>query len=207
LGTRNVAEAARIYGAHLVYLSTDYVFDGVAPRPYVEWDTPSPLSAYGQSKLGGERECPAGATIVRTSWVCGFGGNNMVKAALRLAEGDGPLRFVDDQHGSPTFTADLAAALVTLSTDRVPGIFHVTNGGATTWFGFVRAVLDIAGYDPGRVEAIATADLRPPRPAPRPHNSVLDNAALRLGGYPGLPDWRDGLERLIGVLHAGPGGT
>jgi dTDP-4-dehydrorhamnose reductase len=83
----------------------------------------------------------------------------------------------------------------------------VTNGGATTWFGFVRAVLDIAGYDPGRVEAIATADLRPPRPAPRPHNSVLDNAALRLGGYPGLPDWRDGLERLIGVLHAGPGGT
>ena len=200
LGTRHVAEAAERSGAHLVYVSTDYVFDGRSPRPYVEWDETNPLSVYGRSKLGGERECPPGSTIVRTSWVCGAHGANMVKTALRLAGGDGPLRFVDDQHGCPTFTADLAAAVVTLATDRRPGVHHVTNQGATTWFGFVRAVLAAAGHDGGRVEPIATADLDPPRPAPRPANSVLDNAALRLGALPLLAPWEDGLDRLVKAL-------
>jgi dTDP-4-dehydrorhamnose reductase len=200
LGTRHVAEAAERSGAHLVYVSTDYVFDGRSPRPYVEWDETNPRSTYGRSKLGGERECPPGSTIVRTSWVCGAHGANMVKTALRLARGDGPLRFVDDQHGCPTFTADLAAAVVTLATDRRPGVHHVTNQGATTWFGFVRAVLAAAGHDGDRVEPIATADLDPPRPAPRPANSVLDNAALRLGALPLLPPWEDGLDRLVKAL-------
>jgi dTDP-4-dehydrorhamnose reductase len=200
LGTRHVAEAAAAVGAHLLYLSTDYVFDGTASRPYVEWDDPRPLSVYGRSKLGGERECPPGATVVRTSWVAGAAGANMVRTALRLAQGAGPLRFVDDQRGSPTFTADLAAAVVTLALDRRPGVFHVTNQGETSWFGFVRAVLRAAGHDPARVEPIATAQLDPPRPAPRPANSVLDNAALRLCGLPLLPDWEDGLDRLVAVL-------
>ena len=200
LGTRHVAEAAARTGAHLVYVSTDYVFDGRSHLPYREWDEPAPASVYGRSKLAGERECPPGTTVVRTSWVCGAGGANMVKTALRLAKGEGPLRFVDDQRGSPTFTADLAAALVTLALDRRPGLFHVTNQGATTWYGFVRAVLGAAGYDPGRVEPIATADLDPPRPAPRPANSVLDNAALRLSGLPLLPTWEDGLQRLVRAL-------
>ena len=155
---------------------------------------PTRMSVYGASKLAGERECPPGSTIVRTSWVCGAHGANMVKTALRLAAGDGPLRFVDDQHGSPTFTADLAAAIVTLGTDRRPGIFHVTNSGATTWWGFVRAILEAAGADPERVQPITTAELDPPRPAPRPANSVLDNMALRLSGLPALPDWQDGLR-------------
>jgi dTDP-4-dehydrorhamnose reductase len=202
LGTRHVADAARQVGAHLVYISTDYVFDGTSPRPYLEWDEPHPLSVYGASKLGGERECPPGSTVVRTSWVCGSSGSNMVKTALRLASGDAPLRFVDDQRGSPTFTADLAAAVVTLALDRRPGTFHVTNQGTTTWYGFVRAVLEAAGHDPGRVEPIATTDLDPPRPAPRPANSVLDNAAMRLGGLPLLPDWRDALWRLVRELVA-----
>ncbi|MGH9304193.1 MAG: SDR family oxidoreductase, partial [Acidimicrobiales bacterium] len=101
-GTRNVAEAARLVGAHVCYLSTDYVFDGRLDRPYVEWDEPNPLSVYGRSKLGGERELEAGATIVRTSWVCGRHGANMAKTVLRLAAGTGALRFVDDQVGSPT---------------------------------------------------------------------------------------------------------
>lgn len=200
LGTRNVAEASSKVGAHMVYVSTDYVFDGTSPRPYVEWDEPNPLSVYGRSKLGGERECSPDATVVRTSWVCGASGANMVKTALRLAAGEGPLRFVDDQHGSPTFTADLAAAIVTLGLDRRPGTYHVTNAGSTSWFGFVQAVLKAAGKDPGRVEPISTADLDPPRPAPRPANSVLDNAALRLGGLPLLPEWQDGLARLVDVL-------
>jgi dTDP-4-dehydrorhamnose reductase len=201
LGTRHVAEAAARVGAHLVYVSTDYVFDGEAARPYVEWDEPRPLSVYGRSKLGGEHECPPGSTVVRTSWVCGAAGANMVRTALRLAGVDGPLRFVDDQRGSPTFTADLAAAVVTLALDRRPGVHHVTNQGSTTWYGFVRAVLEAAGHDPGRVQAIATAELDPPRPAPRPRNSVLDNAALRLGGLPLLPDWQDGLARLMAALE------
>ncbi len=201
LGTRHVAEAAAAVGAHLVYISTDYVFDGTADRPYVEWDATNPLSVYGRSKLGGEQECPGGATVVRTSWVCGATGNNMVKTALRLGSGSGPLRFVDDQHGCPTFTADLAAAVVTLAQDRRPGTFHVTNQGATTWFGFVAAVLEASGGDPGRVEPISTAELDPPRPAPRPANTVLDNAALRLNDLPLLPDWRDGLGRLVGTLE------
>ena len=199
VGTRNVAEAATALGAHLVYVSTDYVFDGTSPRPYNEWDTPNPQSVYGASKLGGERECPPGSTIVRTSWVCGAHGKNMVKTALRLAEGDGILRFVNDQHGSPTFTADLAPALITLGLDRRPGLFHVTNGGATTWWGFVRAVMEAVAEDPERVLPITTADY--PLPAPRPANSVLDNMALRLSGLPALPDWQDGLTRLVTALQ------
>jgi dTDP-4-dehydrorhamnose reductase len=199
VGTRNVAEAATALGAHLLYVSTDYVFDGTSPRPYNEWDAPNPQSVYVASKLGGERECPPGSTIVRTSWVCGAHGKNMVKTALRLAEGDGILRFVNDQHGSPTFTADLAPALITLGLDRRPGLFHVTNGGATTWWGFVRAVMEAVGEDPERVLPITTADY--PLPAPRPANSVLDNMALRLSGLPALPDWQDGLTRLVTALQ------
>jgi dTDP-4-dehydrorhamnose reductase len=200
IGTRHVAEAAARVGAHMVYVSTDYVFDGTCTRPYREWDAPCPTSVYGASKLAGELECRPSSTIVRTSWVCGAHGNNMVATALRLAEGDGELRFVNDQHGSPTFTADLAPAVITLGLDRRPGLFHVTNGGATTWWGFVRAVFAHAGADPERVLPIPTAELDPPRPAPRPANSVLDNAALRLSGLPALPDWEDGLARLVPVL-------
>jgi dTDP-4-dehydrorhamnose reductase len=203
IGTRNVAEAATAVGAHLLYVSTDYVFDGTSARPYREWDAPNPMSVYGASKLAGERECPPGSTIVRTSWVCGAHGKNMVKTVLRLAAGTEPLRFVDDQHGSPTFTADLAAAVVTLGTDRRPGVFHVTNSGATTWCGFVRAIMAAAGADPARVHAISSADLDPGAyPAPRPANSVLDNAALRLQGIALLADYHEPLERLVNQLQS-----
>ena len=206
IGTRNVVEAAAGVGAHVVYVSTDYVFDGTAEGAYREWDAPNPKSVYGASKLAGERECPPGSTIVRTSWVCGAHGANMVKTALRLAAGEEILHFVDDQHGSPTFTSDLAAAIVTLGTDKRPGIFHVTNSGTTTWWGFVRATLAAAGGDPERVHAISSAELDPDRyPAPRPANSVLDNMALRLAGLPALPDWRDSLARLVDALGAAPG--
>ncbi len=201
-GTRHIAEAAALVGVHVVYVSTDYVFDGSADRPYREWDAPSPNSVYGASKLAGERECRPGSTIVRTSWLCGAHGANMVVTALRLAGGEGLLRFVNDQHGSPTFTADLAPVVVTLGLDRRPGTFHVTNSGATTWWGFVRAVLAEAGADPERVLPISTAELDPPQSAPRPAYSVLDNMALRLSGLPALPDWEDGLARLVSALKA-----
>jgi dTDP-4-dehydrorhamnose reductase len=135
--------------------------------------------------------------------VCGAHGANIVKTALSLAAaGESELRFIDDQHGSPTFTADLAPALVTLGLDRRPGLFHVTNGGATTWCGLVRAVLAEAGADPARVRAITTAELDPPLRARRPANSVLDNMALRLSELPPLPTWQDGLSRLVNALRA-----
>ena len=208
MGTRHMAEAAASVGAHIVYVSTDYVFDGQSDRPYVEWDAPGPRSVYGRSKLGGEQEIRAlsgaAGTIVRTAWVSGAHGANMVKTVLRVAAGDpqGTLRFVDDQHGCPTFTADLARAIVRLGVDRRPGTFHVTNQGETTWFGFVQATMAAAGLDPGRVEAISTADLQPPRPAPRPANSRLDNAAMRLSGLPAMPPWQDALARLVAALPA-----
>jgi dTDP-4-dehydrorhamnose reductase len=202
LGVRHIAEAARRVGAHVCHVSTDYVFDGDKPEPYNEWDSPSPRSVYGASKLAGERELDPDATIVRTSWVCGEHGGNMVKTILRLAAGDGRLAFVDDQRGHPTFTADLATAIRKLVVDRRPGIFHVTNQGAVSWFEFARAVLSAAGHDPGRVSPIATSDLDPPRPAPRPANSVLDNAAMRLSGLELLPDFHEPLGRLVKTLQS-----
>ena len=202
-GCRNLAEAARLTGAHLVAVSTDYVFDGSKREPYNEWDQPNPLSVYGCSKRAGEIEVLAqvpDATVVRTAWVCGRNGSNMVKTILRLAEGDAKLRFVDDQRGCPTFTDNLASMLLNLGIGRRPGVFHVTNQGPTTWFRFAQDVLAAAGHDPERVLAISTADLDPPRPAPRPANSVLDNAALRMSGIPLLPDYHEPLERTVKAL-------
>lgn len=204
LGTRNVAEAAASLGAHMVYVSTDYVFDGTSSRPYVEWDHPNPQSVYGRTKLGGEREAAAlvpGACTVRTSWVCGAYGSNILKTILALAATRDSLAFVDDQRGCPTFTEDLAAAIVRLTVERRPGVFHVTNQGATSWYGFARDVLAAAGKDPGMVRPVSTADLDPPRPAPRPANSVLDNCAWRLSGLPALPDYHDALERAMKALR------
>jgi dTDP-4-dehydrorhamnose reductase len=178
------------------------VFDGTKTTPYVEWDTPCPRSVYGASKLGGEREVDPGSTIVRTSWVCGYHGGNMVKTILRLAAEHPTLSFVDDQRGHPTFADDLAAAIKRLVVERRPGVFHVTNQGAVSWYEFARDVLSAAGHDPDRVKPVATSDLDPPRPAPRPANSVLDNAAMRLTGLPLLPDYHDSLQRLVTRLLA-----
>jgi dTDP-4-dehydrorhamnose reductase len=203
LGCRHVAEGAGLVGAHLVTVSTDYVFDGTAAGAYTEWDRPNPQSVYGRTKLGGETEVLAtlpGATLVRTSWVCGPHGSNMVKTILRLAAPGGRLRFVDDQRGCPTFTGDLAAMILRLGIGRRPGLFHVTNQGPTTWFQFARDVVAAAGFDPAQVEPIATSELVPPRPAVRPANSVLDNAALRLSGIPLLPDHHEPLERTVKAL-------
>jgi dTDP-4-dehydrorhamnose reductase len=203
LGTRHVVEGACRLGAWICYLSTDYVFDGTKPEPYIEWDAPNPVSVYGLSKLGGEQEITGrDATIVRTSWVCGLHGHNVVKTILRLTGEHEKLAFVDDQRGQPTFADDLAPVIRRLVIERRPGVFHVTNHGVVSWFEFARSVLEVAGLDPGRVRPIATADLDPPRPAPRPANSVLDNAALRLSGLPVLPHYREPLERLVRRLQS-----
>jgi dTDP-4-dehydrorhamnose reductase len=200
LAVRWLTESCARAGAHLLQLSTDYVFDGTKPTPYHEWDVTSPRSVYGASKLAGEREAGADATIVRTSWVCGANGANMVKTILRLAAEHSALSFVADQRGHPSFAEDLAPMLRRLALDRRRGVHHVTNQGAVSWFEFARAVLVAAGHDPDRVSPIATADLTPPRPAPRPFNSVLDNAVLRSSGIALLDDFRIPLARLVRVL-------
>jgi len=204
LACRWLADACRRAGTHLVHVSTDYVFDGTKASPYTEWDEPAPRSVYGASKLAGEREVRfllPGATVVRTSWVFGVHGHNMVKTVLSLRDRD-ELAFVDDQRGCPTATADLAAALRQLAVERLPGTFHVTNQGATTWFGFVRDVLELAGEDPAKVRPITTAELDPPRAAPRPANSVLDGAAFRLAGRPPLRHYREALREVVEALLA-----
>jgi dTDP-4-dehydrorhamnose reductase len=207
LGTRHVAEAARMVGARVCYLSTDYVFDGRGERPYHEWDATNPLSVYGRSKLGGEAALGPQDTVVRTSWVCGRHGRNFVRTILGRAAQGQRLTVVDDQHGCPTFTEDLAVMVRRLLVARLPGLFHVTNQGATTWFRLARDAVEAAGFDTGLVTPITTAQMRPPRPAPRPANSVLDNAALRLSGLGLLPDHHEPLERLAKELVSlGPSG-
>jgi dTDP-4-dehydrorhamnose reductase len=203
LGVRFVMEGARRSGAYLVTLSTDYVFDGMRPEPYHEWDTPNPCSVYGRSKLAGELEIDLECAVVRTSWAIGRYGTNMAKTVLRLAAGDDPLRFVDDQRGCPTIASDLASMLRTFVVERLPGTWHVTNQGAVSWYEFAGEVLRAAGDDQARVQPISTADLDPPRPAPRPANSVLDNRALRLAGRPLLADFRESLPALVREIVRG----
>jgi dTDP-4-dehydrorhamnose reductase len=205
LAVRWVAEGCHRTGAHLVHVSTDYVFDGTLDRPYHEWDRPNPQSVYGASKLGGEVEAltlGAGAAVVRTSWLNGEHGPNVVKTVLELAgrAEPGGLAFVDDQRGCPTFTADLAPLLRRLAVDRRSGVHHATNAGAVSWYEFAREILSAGGFAPDLVRPIATADLDPPRAAPRPANSVLDNAVLRAAGLPLLRDFRAPLAELISAL-------
>jgi dTDP-4-dehydrorhamnose reductase len=201
--TRFVVDAAREIGARVVYISTDYVFDGTKPTPYVETDVPNPQSVYGASKLAGEQALDTAIdTVVRISWVCGFHGANMVKTILRIAGQQDTLTFVDDQIGCPTFADDAAAMITRLATEARTGIWHVTNQGAVSWYDFTREVLRAAGHDPARVKPVRTRDLVPARPAPRPANSVLDNAALRTAGISLLDDFRVPLARLVSRLTA-----
>jgi dTDP-4-dehydrorhamnose reductase len=202
LAVRWLAEGCARAGSHLLQVSTDYVFDGTLDRPYHEWDIADPQSVYGVTKLIGEQEAMVlgtAAGVVRTSWVCGTHGANMVKTIIRLAGEHPQLHFVDDQIGCPTFTSDLAPALRSLALDRCSGVWHVTNQTATSWFGLAREVVAAMGGDPEIVQPIGTAELQPARPAPRPANSVLDNAALRMAGRPLLPDFR---VTLAGVVQA-----
>ncbi len=193
-GTDHVASAAARAGAHLVHLSTDYVYDGTLDRPYVESDPVGPLSVYGATKLEAEGRAGAAATVVRTSWLSSPTGG-VVVAALRAAREAGPLWFVDDQWGSPTSVEDLADVLVALAADRRPGTWHVANGGGASWCDVARRALTAAGLDPDRVEPVPAAS-RPPRPAVRPRSTVLDTSALAATGL-SLPPWEDAVDRLV----------
>ena len=200
-GTANIVAAARESGARVIYISTDYVFDGTKSTPYIESDLPNPQSVYGASKLAGEQQLDLTTDqIVRISWVCGEHGANMVKTILRLAASNPTLTFVDDQIGSPTFTSDASPAIVDLAVTSRTGIWHLTNQGTTSWFGFARDVLTCAGLDANRVIATTTELLQPARPAKRPANSVLDNDQMRKANLTLLDDYHIPLQRLVDVL-------
>jgi dTDP-4-dehydrorhamnose reductase len=213
LGTRNVAEAAFRSDARVVYLSSDYVFDGrgsgpAGGCPYTEWDTPNPQTVYGRSKLGGEMELQAilgpAATIVRTSWVCGAYGHNFVKTMARLANDPGSPSptVVDDQFGCPTLTDDLVRAVRFLAVSQIPGLFHVSNTGAVSWCEFARAIFAASGHDPERVRPISSSEYQAGRnvpTAPRPAFSVLDHIALRGVGYT-VRSWRESLDQAVARL-------
>jgi dTDP-4-dehydrorhamnose reductase len=199
--TAYIASAAHAVGAHVVYISTDYVFDGTKTSPYVEADAPNPTSVYGESKLAGERALGATDAIVRIAWVSGYHGANMVKTILRLRK-EPQLRFVNDQIGNPTFADDAAAMIVRLAVEKRPGIWHITNQGVASWYEFAREVLLAAGQDANKVMPIATSELQPPRPAQRPANSVLHNGALLAAGIQLLPEYREALQRLVRQLLA-----
>lgn len=197
----SIANSAKAIGARVVYISTDYVFDGSKPTAYTEFDEPNPQSIYGASKLAGEQAMNESDTIIRTSWVCGFHGPNMVKTILRLALSQTEMRFVSDQIGCPTFADDLASMIVRLAEENRSGLWHVTNQGVASWFDFAQDVLRAAGMDPQLVTPISTGELIPPRPAKRPANSVLDNLSVRRAGLPALDDYMRPLQRLVNRLH------
>ena len=197
-GTRHVAQAARATGARLVYISTDYVFDGKGNHPYPEDAPPNPLNVYGRSKWEGEQavlESTPDGLIVRTSWLFGPGGANFVDTILQLAQIQSHLRVVADQRGAPTYTRDLAEALRRLLETPARGIVHVTNGGDCTWWEFARAILQEAGIQGVAVAPIST--LEAGRPAPRPAYSVLDTGRYTcLTGHQ-LRPWQEALRAYL----------
>jgi len=201
IGTRNLAVATRKVGARLIYISTDYVFEGTKPVPYVESDEPNPRTVYGKSKLIGERYVQQQLHehfIVRIAWLYGRTGRNFVKTILRLARGSEPLRVVNDQYGTPTWTIDVARQLQRLLETEAYGTYHATSQGSCSWYDFARAILEEAGID-APVVPVATEEF--PRPAPRPKNSVLDNLLLRIQGLDQMPPWRDSLSQFMAQVR------
>lgn len=197
VGAGNLAMAAAAVGAVLVQLSTDYVFDGRAGRPYPEDAPIAPVSAYGRTKAEGERRAlaanPEGTLIVRTAWLYGEHGPNFAATMLRLAAERETLSVVDDQYGQPTWTRDLASQIIALvGTGARSGVFHATASGETSWYGFARAVFEEAGLDPERVRPTDSSSFA--RPAPRPAYSVLGHDAWSRIGLSPLRDWRAGLS-------------
>jgi len=196
-----MARYAAAAGIPLVTYSTDYVFAGDGVAPYLESDPTDPVNAYGRSKLAGERAAlrihPA-TLVVRTSWVVSATHPNFVATMLRLAGKGEPWRVVDDQQGCPTMVDDLAAATLEALDAGVTGILHRTNTGATTWFALARAVVELAGFDPGLVGPCTTADY--PTPARRPAYSVLGSVRAESLGLTALPPWRASLEAVVAGL-------
>lgn len=199
-GTERVARATGKTGGRMIYLSTDYVFDGKKGSPYLESDEPNPINAYGRSKLEGERRaleyCP-NTLVVRTAWLYGAHGKNFVKTIMRLASEQQELRVVTDQRGCPTYAGDLAAALACMLGLNLRGIVHATGSGDCTWHEFACAIVSLMGVS-ATVHPITTAEAK--RAAPRPPYAVLANRVLAEVGII-LPHWKGALARFMREPH------
>ena len=212
-GAAHLAAACRDLGASLVQLSTDYVFDGTAREPYPEDAEPAPRTAYGRTKLAGEQAVraalPDGSYIVRTAWLYGAHGPSFVAAMVRLARAGASPAVVDDQHGQPTWTADVARQIHALvAAGAPPGIYHATSAGQTTWFGLAAEVFRLmagaAGNSPERTVAspTPTTSAAYQRPAPRPAYSVLGHGAWAASGIQPIGHWRDSLRQALPAISA-----
>lgn len=199
--TRALAEICRGIDAKMIYISTDYVFPGDGDGFYEIDDPKGPLNVYGRSKLDGEAAVQAVLEkyfIVRISWVFGINGKNFVKTMLNLAKTHDKLTVVDDQIGSPTYTADLAKLLCDMVQTNAYGVYHATNEGICSWHGFAAEIFRQSGIDVD-VQPVPSSSF--PTKAKRPHNSRLSKKSLGLAGFQRLPKWQDALHRFLHELH------
>jgi dTDP-4-dehydrorhamnose reductase len=203
-GMRHVAMGALRCHAKVVYISTDYVFDGKKKEPYLESDLPNPLNVYGRSKLQGERyaqEVSDDALIIRTEWLYGIHGKNFVASILRQAQEKRELSIVDDQTGSPTYTVDLATAISALIQHDAKGIFHVANSDTCTWFTFGQSILEFSGINGVNVNPISSNELK--RPAVRPANSEFSCQKLKQATGITLRPWSEAVREYLRSLGIG----
>jgi dTDP-4-dehydrorhamnose reductase len=209
----NLATACADVGAALVLVSTDYVFDGIATSPYAEDAVPAPRTAYGRTKLAGERAAlttlPDAAYVVRTAWLYGAHGPNFVRTMLRLAHSGTSPTVVDDQRGQPTWSFDVARQIHALiQVGASPGIYHATSSGETTWYGLAHEVFKLFAATQGAPDSgvhptpTPTTSAAHQRPAARPSYSVLGHAAWRATSIPPISDWRESLHRAFPALLA-----
>lgn len=197
-----LASAVDKRGGWMIQISTDYVFDGTHHTPYVETDTPAPDSVYGSTKLAGElgvsKFCKK-SMIIRTAWLYSTFGNNFVKTMLRLGKEKTELGVIFDQIGTPTYARDLAVAVMTaIDKEIVPGVYHYSNEGVTSWFDFTKAIHRIAGIDSCKVKPLHTSEY--PTPANRPAYSVLDKTKIKNTYALEIPYWEDSLRECIAQL-------
>jgi dTDP-4-dehydrorhamnose reductase len=194
--TETMSLAAHDVGAHLITISTDYVFDGTKGSGYVEGDETNPLNVYGASKRAGELLCASDDTVVRSSWVMGVRGKNVLHVIAERASSGETVRFVNDQVGTVTLASDMARALVTLVRERPGGLWHVANTGTTSWFEVARYAGQLLGRGDGFATPILTSELVPTPAATRPARSDLDTCKWNQSWAP-LPVWQDGVARLV----------
>jgi dTDP-4-dehydrorhamnose reductase len=197
IGTQNIALACQDSNAVMIYISTDYIFDGTSKKPYREFMSANPINVYGQSKLMGEQIVRSHLEkhfIVRTSWLFGAHGHNFVKTMLRLSTEKKEISVVNDQRGRPTYSRDLADAIVKLMDSSFYGTYHVANVGETSWYEFARKILELAGRDT-KVKPITTDQY--PTPAKRPAYSVLDDFIWKLRGFEPLRHWELALSDFL----------
>ena len=196
LGAGYIASAGKKVNARIIYISTDYVFDGKKQSPYAENDIPNPQSVYGMSKWLGEKIVLTNidATVIRTSWLYGHYGRNFVKTMLELGKENREIKVVDDQIGSPTYVNDLAEAIHQLI-DKENGIYHFSNTGSCTWLTFAKRIFEEAGYDTNRVLPITSAEYGVP--APRPPYSVMDHQSIINQGIKTPRHWENAMKDFI----------